>query len=445
VIGKSLEARLTVLLQVVAVAVTAAFGASMLWLTQQALARNEHAFVASEAKQIAHHLEAEIAEEGSLERAAIMTIEEESGSGLKIEVTDASGRLLASSAALAPGKKATGAAGEVETAVARSTSGAWVRVSLSSRLRHAALSSLLQALFLSAIPILAAGLVLGRWTVRRAVRPLREMEAQAREAAAERGARSIGNPSGLAEIDSLREAFNRLLVRLDDALETERRFTAEASHELRTPLTALSGELELALAQAPTYRELRPGLSRALDQVVAMRELVEALLLLSRVRNLGDAAAEFEAVNLSDVALEVTHAVKARYPVRSPDVELSAPDEVMVAGQPALLTAALMNLVDNAIKFTRAGEAVRISVAQGQEASVTVEDAGNGIAPEESERLFDPFYRGAEARASQPGSGLGLAILRQIIEAHGGRVRAACSSLGGAQFAFNLPLWKPSL
>ena len=172
---------------------------------------------------------------------------------------------------------------------------------------------------------------------------------------------------------------------------------------------------------------------------------MEALLLLSRVRNLGDAAAEFEAVNLSDVALEVTHAVKARYPVRSPDVELSAPDEVMVAGQPALLTAALMNLVDNAIKFTRAGEAVRISVAQGQEASVTVEDAGNGIAPEESERLFDPFYRGAEARASQPGSGLGLAILRQIIEAHGGRVRAACSSLGGAQFAFNLPLWKPSL
>src|SRR5207247_7348796 len=69
-----------------------------------------------------------------------------------------------------------------------------------------------------------------------------------------------------------------------------------SSHELRTPLTALSGELELALAQAPTHRELRPGLSRALDQVVAMRELVEALLLLSRVRNLGDAAAEFEAV-----------------------------------------------------------------------------------------------------------------------------------------------------
>src|SRR5204862_8206117 len=131
----------------------------------------------------------------------------------------------------------------------------WVRVSLSSRLRHAALSSLLQALFLSAIPILAAGLVLGRWTVRRAVRPLREMEAQAREVAAERGARSIGNPSGLAEIDSLREAFNRLLVRLDDALETERRLTAEASHELRTPLSARPGAPAPAPAQAPPPRD----------------------------------------------------------------------------------------------------------------------------------------------------------------------------------------------
>ncbi|HEY3215473.1 MAG TPA: HAMP domain-containing sensor histidine kinase [Candidatus Eisenbacteria bacterium] len=442
-IGKSLEARLTRLQQVVAVAITAAFGASMLWLTLHVLAREEHAYVVSEANRIARRLQNEVLEEGDLRHAATGMIDEESGSGLKIDVTDGAGHLLASSMAVAPTKQAADANVEVETAAAHCPCGAWVHVSLSSRFRRATLASLTYALFLSAIPILAVGLLAGRWTVRRAIRPLKAMEAEARAAAAERGTRSLGNPSGLAEIDSLREAFNRLLVRLEDALQAERRFTAEASHELRTPMTALSGELELALARTAMEPELRAGLTRALDQVVAMREVVDALLLLRRIRNLDDASTEFEMVNLSDVALDVMHAVRARHPARSTDVKLSAPDEVLVTGHPALLAAALRNLVDNAIQFTAAGDAVQVSIAQEREAHVQVDDAGNGLAPGESSRVFDPFYRGAEARATEPGSGLGLTILRQIIEAHGGTVHTAGSPLGGARFAFSLPLWKP--
>ena len=114
-----------------------------------------------------------------------------------------------------------------------------------------------------------------------------------------------------------------------------------------------------------------------------------------------------------------------------------------MAGNPALLSSAVRNLVDNAVKFTRASQVVRLAVnADPSGAYVIVEDAGQGILESERDLVFDPFYRGGEARAEEGGVGLGLPIMRRVVEAHGGSVTVGCSALGGARFELKLPLWR---
>jgi signal transduction histidine kinase len=146
-------------------------------------------------------------------------------------------------------------------------------------------------------------------------------------------------------------------------------------------------------------------------------------------------------VNLADVVREVAAEAMQRSPSRSADVTLAAPDEVLVSGHPALLASAVRNILDNALKFTRAGVPIRLEVAGGSDAGVIVDDGGPGIPAAERERVFDPFYRGAEARAERSGLGLGLPILRQVARAHGGEVAIEDSPLGGARVGLRLPLW----
>ena len=134
-----------------------------------------------------------------------------------------------------------------------------------------------------------------------------------------------------------------------------------------------------------------------------------------------------------------------RYPGRGADIALTAPDEVLVHGHPALLASALRNLLDNALKFTRVGQPVRILVSEnGANACVVTEDGGTGIGAADRERVFDPFFRGSEARAGGSGYGLGLPILRRVARAHGGDVVAGRSELGGARFELTLPILKQS-
>jgi signal transduction histidine kinase len=145
---------------------------------------------------------------------------------------------------------------------------------------------------------------------------------------------------------------------------------------------------------------------------------------------------------LSDVARDAVREALLRDPARSTDVEVSAPDEVLVSGVEALLAAAVRNVVDNALKFTRPGQAVRVTVDEASGASVAVDDAGAGIPASERERVFDPFYRGAEARGGHAGLGLGLPILRQVVRAHQGDVTIEDSPLGGTRAILRLPAWK---
>jgi signal transduction histidine kinase len=443
---RSLASRLALLQQVVAIAILASFAASSLWVTRRALVRAEHAVLWETARYLADNMDREYREEQDLARAAIGVLEDGAASGMRIDIVDAAGRLLASSGrAAADTMSASDQAEEddVERVTVTLACGAAITASISDRLRDATMAALGRALAISAVPLLLLTLLLSRAITRRALRPLAQMGRRAHEASVEQGLRSIGPVSGLAEIDALRDSFDRLLGRLDDLLQSERRFSADASHELRTPLTVLSGELEVALARTDLAADARAGLTRAAEQARTMRDLVDALLLL---RSAGpDALGErggFELVNLADLVREVAAEVMQRSASRAADLTLSAPDEVLISGQPTLLASAVRNIVDNALKFTRAGQVIQVRVEGAGEASIIVDDAGPGIPAAERERVFDPFYRGAEARAERHGLGLGLPILRQVARAHGGEVTITDSPLGGARVVLRLPVWE---
>ena len=445
---RSLLARLTLLQQLTTAVAILAFALASLGITAHVMRSERRAFVAATATRLAAGFQTELEDEPDTLVAAQSLVDDGFDVGLQVEVRDSTGHLMASSLTTAgqPGRKAPlDRSPLTERFVSHASGALGVQITVvgADPTREAGLSALGRSLLIAALPILALSLLLGRAIVARALRPLSSMAEQAAGVSVERNPRSLGTQSGLAEVDRLAASFDRLLERLDDALRAERRLTADASHELRTPLTVVAGELELLLEHATAGTPAALGLERVAAQVVDMRELVDAILILHRSRDIGaSAAVGFEVLNLSDITREAFAEIRARYRGRDTDVKLAAADEVLVSGNAALLASAVRNLLDNALKFTREGDRVAIAVAgAGGKATVTVEDAGHGISDDERERIFDPFFRGAAARAGAGGFGLGLPILRRGARAHGGDVELTRSALGGARFVMRLPAY----
>jgi two-component system OmpR family sensor kinase len=259
-----------------------------------------------------------------------------------------------------------------------------------------------------------------------------------------------------AEARVLAEAFNHMLDRLTEAFAAQRDFVADASHELRTPLTVLRGQIELLLSRgsdADGAQRTEVGRIGALVQaeIGRMSRLVEDLLVLAR-------AERPDALRSQDIDLQewleglwvgVGLLAKRRF-------ELGAIPAGSLYGDPERLAQALRNVIQNAIEHTEAPEGiVRLSVlpapggadggpeldaGEGARARFVVEDDGPGIPQEASERVFERFQRTDRARDRRSGgAGLGLAITRAIVHAHGGRVRAGASALGGARIEIELP------
>ncbi len=449
--SRSLAGRLALLEQLTVIGAIAAFGLLSLWVTAQVLRRERVAFVTTTAQRLAATFVEDLEEDPDTLVVARGLIEDAREVGVQVEVRDGRGHLLASSfpPREAASSAATGSRKDEDesslTATARNALGARIDTRVTDHARQANLSALARSLLIAALPILALSLIIGRWMVTRALSPLSIMAERAEGLATQHKPRSLGGRSGLVEVDRLAASFDHLLVRLEATMSSERRLTADASHELRTPLTALSGELELLAEHTPADSPAADGVRRCSRQVAAMRELVEAILLLHRSSETGvqqDSAVEL--LNLGDMVRETTAELVLQYPKRRPDLTLQAPDEVLVRGHGALLTSALANLVDNALKFTRAGEQVSIHLfEEADRARLVVEDQGPGIPEAERERIFDPFFRGALASMAPRGAGLGLPILRRVARAHGGDVEVSASESGGTRMVLILPTSGP--
>ena len=239
----------------------------------------------------------------------------------------------------------------------------------------------------------------------------------------------------------------RLLVSLRDLTEVRRvdqvrrDFVANVSHELRTPIAAVKSALEALRAGAqddPQARDL--FLARAEEETERMARLVEELLELSRL----EAGVDVFVPQPVDLATVLSRAVERMAPrAREAGLGLALqlpPRLPPVRGDAERLERAVLNLLDNAIKFTPAGGSVTVTAAEGDGGVVlTVRDTGVGIEPADLPRIFERFYKADRSRR-RPGAGLGLAIVKHIVEAHGGRVWAESSPGQGSAFSIFLPL-----
>lgn len=234
-------------------------------------------------------------------------------------------------------------------------------------------------------------------------------------------ARDTGNLAPLElqvapmEIAPLVNSLNTLLARLGEALDNERRFTADAAHELRTPLAALKTHAQVAL-RATDEAGRRASLENLVTGADRAAHLVEQLLTLARL-DPEAGIAQSERFPLAPLARQVLAEQASSALAKNIELELDAPAEGPVQGKPAMIAILLRNLVDNAIRYTPAGGTVRVAVEEsGNTVTLTVTDTGPGIPAEERQRVFDRFYRvlGNEA----PGSGLGLSIAKRIADLH---------------------------
>jgi two-component system sensor histidine kinase TctE len=304
----------------------------------------------------------------------------------------------------------------------------WVVV-LQGREQAAVLLQSLLASFLATsiwllLPIGLATVVVSLLTLRTGLRPLLRVSAAAASVGPARPGVRLPTAGLPREVSPLVHAVNEALTRLEQTIETQRTFMAEAAHGLRTPLAVLTARLD-ALGQTPEADALRHDADR-------MARLVGQLLRMARLDSLPLDVTQ--AVDLHAVAVE---AITALVPLGlRRDVELALlgyDGTLLVSGNHAALVLALANLIENAIAYAPPGSAVEVVVTAP--ATISVLDSGPGIAVEHRDRLLRPFERGIAA--ADGGAGLGLAIASRIAAAHGGHIHVDSSPTGGALVALD--------
>lgn len=242
------------------------------------------------------------------------------------------------------------------------------------------------------------------------------------------------------EIGDLARAFNQTLERLERLFRTQQRLLADVSHELRTPLTAIRGNLDLMSRMGEADPESMEAIQTEIER---MTRLVGDLLLLARADS-GGLPLERRPVELDNLLFDVYRQVRVVDPPVF--VELVEVDQATIMGDVDRLKQLLINLVENAIKYTPAGGEVRISLSKKAGwAQLEVADNGIGIPAENLPHIFDRFYRVDKARTrAQGGSGLGLSIAQWIAQAHGGAIRVSSTVGEGTTFTVTLPLYEPA-
>jgi two-component system OmpR family sensor kinase len=238
------------------------------------------------------------------------------------------------------------------------------------------------------------------------------------------------------EIADLGRDFDRMAGQLQSLIDAQRRLLHDVSHELRSPLARLHAAIGLA-RQDP--RKIEPSLERIEREAARLDELVGEVLTLARLEG-GTASGPEETVDFADLVANIAGDARFEAEAAGRKVTLESAEQVLVRGRAELLHRAVENVVRNAVKHSFPGTTVEIKlVAAGDRALLSVADHGPGIAPGESERIFEPFYRGA---AAPGGFGLGLAIAQGAIAAHGGAIGAANAEGGGLRVHMELPLAK---
>jgi len=315
-------------------------------------------------------------------------------------------------------------------------------------------TEIIKGVILPQFVILPLAVLLVWLALARGIAPLNELQRRIRSRESH-DLSPIGEREAPEEVAPLVRAINDLLARLDQSMSRQKHFLADAAHQLKTPLAGLRTQAELAQREIDAGRGSPEDLKRSLQHIARSSQraahMVNQLLAMARAEDQEHSAQQQQEVNLVGLATETVRDFVPRALERRIDLGYEGPaagdSTVRLQGEPLLVRELIRNLVDNALQYTPAGGTVTVRVVEdpfGQVIVLQVEDNGPGIAPEEREQVFRPFYRVLGSNVD--GSGLGLAIVREIAQRHSAEVsiedalpRGGDARGPGARFTVRFP------
>ena len=269
-----------------------------------------------------------------------------------------------------------------------------------------------------------------------ALYPLRELTLQIEDIQAKNLKEPILSKSNSTEIERLTLAFNRLLLRLEETFATQRQFSANAAHELRTPLAVMSTKFEVfEKNKNPDEADYKEAIGMARSQTDRLSHVIDILLEMTELQS----APKSDSISLSEITEEVICDLVAVAEKKS--ISLVQDDgEARLTGSDTLVYRAIYNLIENAIKYNKNDGKVSIAITEDEDfAKVIITDTGSGIAKEDWDKIFEPFFRVDKSRSrSMGGAGLGLALVKEIAVRHGGDVKVVESSDRGSSIELSL-------
>lgn len=315
-----------------------------------------------------------------------------------------------------------------------------VQVALSLEMNEKNLGQLREVLLFTGPPLVLCALGCGYLLARKALAPVERLAVEADQITATRLDLRLDAPNPNDELGRLTRTLNGMIGRLERSFGEIQRFSADAAHELRTPLAALRSEAEVTLRMDREPAEYRRALESMLEEIEHMTRMTEKLLFLCREDS--GAGAPFESLRLDAIVQGVVN--HARASVESAGHELVLVDPIApcsIHGDRDQLRRLLLNLIDNAVKYTPAGGTIRVALDYHDDrAELSVEDNGVGIAPEHLPNIFNRFYRVDSARPRQSSAtGLGLAICLSIAKAHQGTLNVDSQPNRGTRITLSLP------
>ena len=280
----------------------------------------------------------------------------------------------------------------------------------------------------------------GYWLMRRSLRPVDEITERAEGITSSNLSERLPVIRTGDELERLSTALNRMIGRLEDAFQHINRFSADASHELRTPLTILQLELEGIVHNHALSPSIEDQIGSALEETHRMSKIVESLITISHL-DAGEAKLERLRLDLADLATVTVDEMKILAQEKSISLRASVEDAVCVVGDRTRLQQVVVNLIDNAVKYTQEGGMVEVKVRKEGNAILEVSDNGAGIPAHAISHVFERFYRVDKARSrASGGAGLGLPIVKAICTAHGGAISVSSEEGRGSCFRVELPL-----
>ena len=269
-----------------------------------------------------------------------------------------------------------------------------------------------------------------------ALYPLRELTLQIEDIQAKNLKEPILSKSNSTEIERLTLAFNRLLLRLEETFATQRQFSANAAHELRTPLAVMRTKFEVfEKNKNPDEADYKEAIGMARTQTDRLSHVIDILLEMTELQS----APKSDSISLSEITEEVICDLVAVADKKN--ISLVQDDgEARLTGSDTLVYRAIYNLIENAIKYNKEDGKVSVAITEDENfAKVIITDTGSGIAKEDWDKIFEPFFRVDKSRSrSMGGAGLGLALVKEIAVRHGGDVKVIESSNKGSSIELSL-------